>query len=339
MDINDLIGPEIASLDTEELRKLYQARQERFAILTQELNRRRTKRRIHLPAEEAPVADAGPHQRMIVGPELGFDIYNFHIFTSGRAAGADRYHTHGDAVKYYVAGRGYEIIGNQRFEVKVGDWMHVPGNVWHGTENPNEEPLIFLAVQQFPGTLRQVPTPFLHQNAPQLKPPEVQDLSDEELAKLEPWPLYTLYMQTQVEFGRVELEAQRRREQKRLYISAKEAPLMEWGPGRHVIMAPELGFDIYTVQIFMDHLPSGARQGPWTGGDTVKYYLAGRGVEEVGEESFQVKTGDFLHVPANTPNETHNPGPDALRILCWQQLPGTFLQVPSPFTGANTGCN
>ena len=83
MDIQELIPGEIARLDAEDLRKLYEARQERFAILTLELNRRRAKRRIHLPAEEAPVVDAGPNQRMIVGPELGFDIYNFHIFTSG----------------------------------------------------------------------------------------------------------------------------------------------------------------------------------------------------------------------------------------------------------------
>ena len=45
-------------------------------------------------------------RRMIIGPELGFDVYNFHIFTSGRAAGSDRYHSHGDAIKFYVAGGG-----------------------------------------------------------------------------------------------------------------------------------------------------------------------------------------------------------------------------------------
>jgi len=330
MRIEDLVPEEVIRLAPEELAELYLSRQQHFGLLSQELERRRASRLIHLPAALAPVADAGPHQRMIIGPELGFDIYNFHIFTSGRAAGSDRYHTHGDAVKYYVAGRGFEIIGDQRFEVKVGDWMHVPGNVWNGTENPYDEPLIFLAVQQFPGTWRQVPTPFLHQQAPHLQPPEVGDLSEAELVRLEPWPLYTLYMHHQVEFGRVQLEVQRRREQKRLYLPAEEAPLMAWGPGRHLIVAPELGFDIYTVQIFMDHLPPGARHGPWTGGDTVKYYLAGSGVEVVGNQSYEVQSGDFLHVPARTVNETRNTGPAPLRILCWQQLPGTFTQVPAP---------
>jgi mannose-6-phosphate isomerase-like protein (cupin superfamily) len=330
-ELEDLIPEELSHLDGDALRLLFLTRQESFGRLSLELQRRRQAKRLHVPAEEARVAEAGPNQRMIVGPELGFDIYNFHIFTSGRAAGSDRYHTHGDAVKYYVAGRGFEVIGDRRFEVNVGDFMHVPANVWHGTENPYDEPLVFLAAQQFPGTLRQVPTPFVHQVAPHA-PPEVEDLSPYRLAQLEPWALYLLYLQHQMEMGRALLEIQRRRQQKRLHVPAAEAPLLEWGPGRHMVVAPELGFDVYTFNIFLEHIPAGAHQGAAsTGGDVVKYYLAGRGVELVGEQRFQVNAGDFLHVPRNTANLTANHSDEPLRILCWQQIPGTFSQVPCPF--------
>ena len=326
----ELSQDHLAQLRPDELRQIYMAKQVDFGRATQALQRRRSQRRLHVPAAEAPVAGAGPNQRMIVGPELGFDIYNFHVFTSGRAGGSERYHSHGDAVKFYVAGHGYEVVGDERFEVNVGDFMHVPGNIWHGTENPHDEPLTFLAAQQFVGTFRQVPTPFLHELAPN-RAPDVKDLSEEELARLEPWPLYLLYLEKQMDFGRVALEMQRRREQKRLLVRAKDAALMEWGPGRHVIMAPELGFDIYSFIVFMEHIPPGAAQGrPHTAGDTVRYYLAGRGTESVGEQQFDVRTGDFLHIPANTPHETQNPYDEPLRFLCWQQTPGTFLQVPSP---------
>ena len=330
LEIDELIPDDVTGLDADALRSLYMSRQESFGKLLVELQHRRRAKRLHVPAAEAPVANAGPQQRMIVGPELGFDIYNFHIFTSGRAAGSDRYHTHGDAVKYYVAGRGFEVIGDQRFEVKVGDFMHVPANVWHGTENPYDEPLVFLAVQQFPGTFRQVPTPFVHQVAPYAAP-GVDSLSPDQLAALEPWPLYLLYLQQQAEFGKVLLEVQRRRQQRRLYVAAEDAPLLEWGPGRHMILAPELGFDVYTFNIFLEHLPTGARQEmAHSGGDTVKYYLTGSATELVGAQRIEVKAGDFLHVPRNTPNKT-DVAAEPLRYLCWQQIPGTFSQTPTPF--------
>jgi mannose-6-phosphate isomerase-like protein (cupin superfamily) len=328
--IPELSEEQLAKLQPQELAQHYLAKQVDFGRATQELQRRRQQRRLHVPAEQAPVAEAGPHQRMIIGPELGFDIYNFHVFTSGRAGGSERYHSHGDAVKYYVAGRGFEVVGEQRFEVKVGDFMHVPGNIWHGTENPYDEPLVFLAAQQFVGTFRQVPTPFVHKQGPH-QAPKVKDLSPEELAKLEPWPLYLVYLEKQMEFGRVALEMQRRRQQKRLRVSAEEAPLLEWGPGRHMIIAPELGFDVYSFNVFLEHVPPKSTGGASRiAGDTVKYYLTGGGAEVVGEQRLNVKAGDFLHVPANTWHETRNPNGEPLRFLCWQQIPGTFLQVPSP---------
>lgn len=325
-----IIPQELASLGPDELRALYIEKQERFARAARELDRRRRRNRLLAPAEENPVAAAGPHQRMIIGPELGFNIHNFHVFTSGRAAGADRYHTHGDAVKFYVRGGGYEIIGDQRFPVKVGDFVHVPGNVWHGTENPGDEPLVFLAAQQFPGTYRQVPTPFVHLRAPH-QVPQVRGLSEEELGRLEPWPLYLCYLEEQMAFGRVALEVQRRRERERLYVAAEEAPLLRWGPGKHMIVSPERGFDIYAFQIFFEHIPAGTvERQELTPAETVCYCMTGQAAEVVGGRTVEVKAGDFLFVPAFTSRDIRAGSGEPLRYLCWQQIPGTYVQHLGP---------
>jgi mannose-6-phosphate isomerase-like protein (cupin superfamily) len=321
---------ELAELTPEELWVLYMDKQTAFSMVGRGLDRRRRANRLHVPAAEADIENAGPNQRMIVGPEMGFNVHNLHIFTSGRAGGSERYHTHGDALKYYIKGGGQELIADERFDVKVGDFCHVPANVWHGTENPNPEPLVFLAAQQFPGTYRQVPTPFIHLNPPQ-KAPEVKDLSEAELGMLEPWPLYLRYLEEQMEFGRVALEVQRRREQKRLLVPAEEAPLMEWGPGRHHIISPELGFDIYSFQLFMEHVPGKTEQGePQTSGDAVRYYLSGGGTEVIGDERIEVRAGDFACIPAGSRHETLNTNDEPLRFICWQQIPGTFTQVQNP---------
>ena len=327
----DMIREELTELSADELYELYMEKQVNFGRAAQALDRRRRQNRLHVPAEEADLANSGPDQRMIIGPELGFNIHNFHIFTTGRAGGSERYHTHGDALKFYFKGAGYELVGEERFEVKVGDFCHVPANVWHGTENPNPEPLVFLAAQQFPGTYRQVPTPFIHLVSPQ-EPPEVSDLSEAELGKLEPYSLYLRYLTEQMDFGKVALEVQRRRDQKRLFIRAEEVPLMEWGPGRHHIISPELGFDIYSFQLFMEHVPGGVDQGKLqSSGEAVRYYLEGRGVEIIGEERIEVKEGDFTFVPAGSRHETLNPHGDPLRFLCWQQIPGTYQQVHTTY--------
>ena len=175
-----------------------------------------------------------------------------------------------------------------------------------------------------------MPTPFVHINAPH-KAPEVSDLSDEELGKLEPWPLYLRYLEEQMAFGRVALEVQRRREQKRLHVPAEEAPIMEWGPGRHHIISPELGFDIYSFQLFMENVPAHTENGaPQTSGDAVRYYIGGEGVEVIGEETVRVRAGDFTCIPAGARHETTNPHDEDLRFISWQQIPGTYVQVHMP---------
>ena len=95
---------ELAELTPEELYALYMQRQENFGRASLAIDKRRRQGRVHVPAEEADVANAGPNQRIIIGPERGFNVHNLHVFTSGRAGGSERYHTHGDALKHYVRG-------------------------------------------------------------------------------------------------------------------------------------------------------------------------------------------------------------------------------------------
>ncbi|HKZ51219.1 MAG TPA: cupin domain-containing protein, partial [Dehalococcoidia bacterium] len=57
-----------------------------------------------------------------------------------------------EAIKYYLSGKGAEIIGDKRYEVEAGDVGFIPAHVWHGTQNTGSEPLRFLAVVQSTGT-------------------------------------------------------------------------------------------------------------------------------------------------------------------------------------------
>ena len=61
-----IIPQELASLGPDELHALCMQKQARFAQAARELNRRRRRNRLRAPAEESPVADAGPDQRMII---------------------------------------------------------------------------------------------------------------------------------------------------------------------------------------------------------------------------------------------------------------------------------
>jgi mannose-6-phosphate isomerase-like protein (cupin superfamily) len=329
--VKSLTEEDLAKLDSRSLHSLLLEKEMGFAKASLELQRRRAQKRIHVRAEDAPLLDWDTGNHAVIAPELGFDIYNIHLFVAGPQpkVEAGRYHTHGDAVKFYLKGRGYEFIGDQRFEVKAGDFLHVPANIWHGTQNPNDEPLRFLGAQQYPGTFRQTPTPFLW-------PGGLSDVSSitkftkKELEKIEPWPMFRLYLKAQMDFGDILSEVQRRRAQKRIHVRAEDVSLYDCGPGEHMIIAPELGFDIYTFSVSVVHVPPG-KERALTQGDAMNYYLTGRGYEIIGDQRYEVKAGDFIHIPANTWHATHNPNDEPIRFITWQQYLGTFRQVSTPF--------
>jgi mannose-6-phosphate isomerase-like protein (cupin superfamily) len=143
--------------------------------------------------------------------------------------------------------------------------------------------------------------------------------------------LYLRYLEEQMAFGRVALEVQRRRERRRLYVPAEEAPLLEWGPGRHMVISPERDFDIYAFHLFLEHIRVGtAERQELTPAEMVCYCMTGRAVEVIGGQTVEVKAGDFLFVPAFTSRDTYAGSGEPLRYLCWQQIPGTYVQHLSP---------
>ena len=151
-----------------EARHLFRQRAElvqRLGKVEEELNRRRRQgRHVVKKTEQAwdrSMSIIGMRPKishhpicLLVSPELGFNVHNFHAFfleiPPGSSDGA--YHMHGEAIKYYLGGRGIEIIGDERYEVEAGDVAFIPAFTWHGTQNPGPEPLRFLAVVQGMGT-------------------------------------------------------------------------------------------------------------------------------------------------------------------------------------------
>ncbi|MBI4527584.1 MAG: cupin domain-containing protein [Deltaproteobacteria bacterium] len=326
--------PKLESAAVDELNRELQWHFGRVAL---EVQRRRNQKRLYVPAEESRLGGGDLSKRLIIAPELGFDIYAFYVFTDGIAARTERQdQIEGDTVKYYLSGRGVDVIGDQRIEVKAGDFIHIPANTWHRMENPNNEPLRFLAWQQIPGTFRQRPAPSIDRGGPAPEVPWAKDLTDQELQRLDPRELHRVYMKAQMEWGQVLQEVQRRRGEKRLHVPSEKAPLMEWTPGRsHMIIGPEYGFDIYAFHLFMVALAPGGRAGDDKGhfhGDAVKYYISGHGHELVGEERIEVKAGDFVHIPAYIWHLTVNGSTEEpLRYLAAQQFPGTYRLVSTPW--------
>ena len=123
IDLNGLTPTELASRRNRIL--------EMFGRIDQDFDRRRGENRLLVKKEDVvwePASRVHPTQQeghmlaRIISPELGFNIHTFRVFKR-QIAGRDTdgaFHTHGDAVKYYLEGKGKEIIGDQEIEVGAG---------------------------------------------------------------------------------------------------------------------------------------------------------------------------------------------------------------------------
>ena len=141
--------------------ELYDRRMEmilEFGRLEEELNRRRVQGRHIVRSEDQVWRTKAVMEGMqmkqpvrstsLVAPEQGFDSHNFHAFILEIPRGSQEgaYHTHGEAVKYYLEGEGLEIIGENRYQVKAGDTVFIPAFTWHGTQNTGAGPIRIFAV-------------------------------------------------------------------------------------------------------------------------------------------------------------------------------------------------
>ncbi|MBI4329668.1 MAG: cupin domain-containing protein [Chloroflexi bacterium] len=147
-----MAGEDYRKLSPMELARKRHALVEEMGRLEEELNRRRQQDRHIMRAGELdwrePTATNPLRRATVVAPENGFNIHNFHVFMAevppGKTEGT--YHMHGEAVKYYLQGKGVEIVGEKQYEVKAGDAVFIPAGTWHGSQNPFPEPMRFLAV-------------------------------------------------------------------------------------------------------------------------------------------------------------------------------------------------
>ncbi len=72
---------------------------------------------------------SGRRNAKAVSPEMGFNVHNFQSFfveiDPGKSEGA--YHSHSEALKLYIKGRGREIIGGkENMTSKLGIWSLSP---------------------------------------------------------------------------------------------------------------------------------------------------------------------------------------------------------------------
>ena len=318
-----------------------------FGRIEEEFDRRRRENRLLAKAADIrwesasavhPTQQEGHRLARIISPELGFNIHTFRVFQreigGGGVEGA--YHTHGDAVKYYLHGKGKEIIGQEEYQVEAGDLAFIPANIWHGTENTGQEPMVFIAFHQLPGTHLPVPAPWQYQ---------VSDLggsslaaflasaAEEDPAAMDSATLYSRRQHFLHQLGVLDDEFNRRRRQTRYVVHWRDIP-WEVNPASQPVplVAPELGFNIFTLQVSIRVVPPHYQDS--TGhshGESVRYCLNGTGLQTIEDTTLEMAAGDLVFVPSGARHSLANPADEPLRLLVAEQMPGTYRQVPAPW--------
>ena len=98
-----------------------------FVRIDKEFDRRRGENRMLVKGEDIqwesasrvhPTQQEGHLLARIISPELGFNIHTFRVFKRQIGGGGidGAFHTHGDAVKYYLEGKGKEKIENESWQ-------------------------------------------------------------------------------------------------------------------------------------------------------------------------------------------------------------------------------
>ena len=125
-------------------------------------------------------------------------------------------------------------------------------------------------------------------------------------------------------------EFNHRREAKNSLVPRNEVPWETPADNQTTtLIAPELGFDIHTLQLSVRVAPPGHIDDTFhSHGESVHYYLSGQGDQIVGGRSLAVETGDLVFIPAGVAHGIKNSADGPMRVLIAEQLPGTYLQKP-----------
>lgn len=171
-------------------------------------------------------------------------------------------------------------------------------------------------------------------------------MDKDDLSRLDPIALYKTRQGLLQQLGWLDLEMDKRRQQKRRHVKASElvwhnasdVTPTEWAQGLCQIISPELGFDIHNMHMFMLEIPPHFESDNYhRHGDAIKHYLSGKAVEIIDGQRYEADPGDFIHIPANEWHGTINPYDEPARILAVQQFPGTYTQRVAPFIDQSAG--
>ena len=166
---------ELLKLDSSEIvRRRYNLATE-MSLYDAALEKLRETKKIHRKSSDIEWKDHALDQSMnlriktasVIAPELGFSIYSMRAFIGELPPKSSEgaYHRHGEAIKYYLSGRAVEIVGDEEYEVGAGDFVFIPANIWHGTQNPYDEPVRFIAVAQPPDVGTRIPTLYMRKES------------------------------------------------------------------------------------------------------------------------------------------------------------------------------
>jgi mannose-6-phosphate isomerase-like protein (cupin superfamily) len=110
----------------------------------------------------------------------------------------------------------------------------------------------------------------------------------------------------------------------------KKSPIL-WKP----LISPTHGFPIHNFYSFLVQVPPKFRQESYhIHGEAIKLYTRGKGIEHIGDQTFEVTAGDAILIPANEWHGTENPYDEPIEFYGTQMLDGTYLQQPARVASA-----
>jgi mannose-6-phosphate isomerase-like protein (cupin superfamily) len=168
--------------------------------------------------------------------------------------------------------------------------------------------MVFIAFHQIPGTQLPVPASWQYPASDMEDMGDLDSLLDsvgnQEPAAMSSAALYSRRQHLLHELGVLEDEMNRRRQSKRWLVRRNEVPWELPSDDQTVaLIAPELGFDIHTLQLSLRVIPPGYQDTALhSHGEAVHYYLSGAGLQTVGHEQvIRVGGGPGVRSRRHTP--------------------------------------
>lgn len=274
----------------------------------------------------------------LIDPRLGFNNRTNRFWINKLPPGGEegqRWKTLGhrhtvEAVIYWLTGHGYSIIDGITYRWKAGDFVCVPMFAWHRHVNESDERAFYVASTTGPLSMglgqavyedEQHPQFFVfaQQGAEAMRSLQPGGAIDAGSLGAHQTKAQSLYAE-QVSFG---FEEEARRRKGRVLVTAEEVQFESTVMGDMAyVVDPRLGFHVKAIATVLGRVPAGKHSGSHRHlYDEINYVTSGRGTMVIDDESYEIKRGDAVCVPAFAWHQYFASTEESLHVLSHSTRP------------------